>query len=179
MWSSGPISQGQFSGKAWREQVITRQPAAEKRFTVACPMPRLAPVKRSVRRWWLECEVGMDVNPHACRVGKVVCDDPSAWARRAHNFAHAERMLQRAPLPSPRGHPQSWDNPVSSRIKPRLVPGLTESCTAELDPIMQSERSILPELHDQGPEAIARRRSRNGTSHEFRSVERNRSLEGM
>ena len=35
MWSSGPISQGQFSGNGWREQVITRQPAAENRLTVA------------------------------------------------------------------------------------------------------------------------------------------------
>jgi len=123
----------------------------------------------------------MGVNPNACRVGKIVCDDPSAWARRAHDFAHAERMSQRAPLPSLRGHPQSWDNPLSSRIKPRLAPGLTESCAAELDPIMQPERPILPELHDQGQEAIAGpiRRSRNGTSHEFRSVERNRPLEGV
>src|SRR3954469_12865768 len=57
MWSSGPISQGQFSGNAWREQVITRQPAAEKRFTVAWPMPRLAPVSRSARRGWLSCVI--------------------------------------------------------------------------------------------------------------------------
>ena len=34
---------------------MTRQPAAEKRFTVACPMPRLAPVSSSVRRGWLVC----------------------------------------------------------------------------------------------------------------------------
>src|SRR5918998_985137 len=53
MWSSGPASHGQFSGNGWREQVITRQPAAEKRFTVACPMPRLAPVRSSVRRAWV------------------------------------------------------------------------------------------------------------------------------
>src|SRR5262245_55997195 len=55
MWSSGPISHGQFSGNGCREQVMTRQPAAEKRFTVAWPMPRLAPVSRSVRRGWLVC----------------------------------------------------------------------------------------------------------------------------
>ena len=48
MWSSGPISQGQFSGKAWREQVMTRQPAEAKRLTVAWPMPREAPVRISV-----------------------------------------------------------------------------------------------------------------------------------
>ena len=68
MWSSGPISHGQFSGNGWREQVITRQPAAEKRFTVACPMPRLAPVSRSARRGWLECDVGMKV-----QIPKVGC----------------------------------------------------------------------------------------------------------
>jgi len=49
-WSSGPASHGQFSGNGCREQVRTRQPAAEKRLTVAWPMPRLAPVRRSVRR---------------------------------------------------------------------------------------------------------------------------------
>ena len=49
IWSSGPAAQGQFSGKAWREQVITRQPALEKRFTVAWPMPREAPVRIRVR----------------------------------------------------------------------------------------------------------------------------------
>jgi hypothetical protein len=59
MWSSGPISHGQFSGNGWREQVMTRQPAAEKRFTVACPMPRLAPVSSKARRGWFECDVGM------------------------------------------------------------------------------------------------------------------------
>src|ERR1041384_7116333 len=40
---------------------MTRQPAAEKRFTVACPMPRLAPVNRSVRRGWLD-EFGIDLS---------------------------------------------------------------------------------------------------------------------
>src|SRR6188474_309052 len=50
MWSSGPASHGQLSGKGCREQVMTRQPAEEKRITVAWPMPRLAPVRSSVRR---------------------------------------------------------------------------------------------------------------------------------
>ena len=67
MWSSGPISHGQFSGKAWREQVITRQPAAEKRFTVAWPMPRLAPVSSSVRRGWLVLEFGISALTDTCR----------------------------------------------------------------------------------------------------------------
>src|SRR5262249_48675953 len=50
MWSSGPASHGHSSGNACREQVITRHPAEEKRITVACPMPRLAPVRSRVRR---------------------------------------------------------------------------------------------------------------------------------
>ena len=50
MWSSGPAGQGQFSGNAWREQVITRHPSREKRLTVAWPMPRLAPVSSRVLR---------------------------------------------------------------------------------------------------------------------------------
>src|ERR1700732_839651 len=53
MWSSGLAPHGHCSGKGWREQVMTRQPAAEKRLTVAWPMPRLAPVRSNVRRGWL------------------------------------------------------------------------------------------------------------------------------
>jgi hypothetical protein len=40
---------------------MTRQPAAEKRFTVAWPMPRLAPVSRSVRRGWFAGVVGIPI----------------------------------------------------------------------------------------------------------------------
>jgi hypothetical protein len=60
MWSSGPAPHGQTSGKACREQVMTRQPAEENRIAVAWPMPRLAPVKSSVRRGALD-EEGMQV----------------------------------------------------------------------------------------------------------------------
>jgi hypothetical protein len=42
---------------------MTRQPAAENRFTVAWPMPRLAPVNSRARRGWFECGVGMNVGP--------------------------------------------------------------------------------------------------------------------
>jgi hypothetical protein len=38
---------------------MTRQPAAENRFTVAWPMPRLAPVSNSVRRGSLVFEVAI------------------------------------------------------------------------------------------------------------------------
>ena len=52
---------GSLPGKACREQVMTRQPAEEKRITVAWPMPRLAPVRSSVRRGALD-EEGMSVS---------------------------------------------------------------------------------------------------------------------
>jgi hypothetical protein len=34
-----------------------------------------------------------------CRVGKIVCRAAAAWARRAHDFAHADGSC-RAPLPT-------------------------------------------------------------------------------
>src|SRR5579863_642391 len=60
MWSSGPAPHGHSSGKGWREQVRTRQPAEEKRIAVACPMPRLPPVSSIVRRGPLWAEVAME-----------------------------------------------------------------------------------------------------------------------
>ncbi len=47
---------------------MTRQPALEKRLTVAWPMPRLAPVSSRVRRGWFWFEVGMtDAVPGCAR----------------------------------------------------------------------------------------------------------------
>src|SRR5258708_7921792 len=40
---------------------MTRQPAAEKRFTVAWPMPRLAPVSSRARRGWLSWGVTIGI----------------------------------------------------------------------------------------------------------------------
>ncbi len=34
-----------------------------------------------------------------CRVGKIVCCTVAAWARRVHDFAHADRPIS-APLPT-------------------------------------------------------------------------------
>ncbi len=48
-------------GEGMREQVRTRQPAEEKRITVAWPMPRLAPVRSIVRRGALADEVDKTV----------------------------------------------------------------------------------------------------------------------
>src|SRR5947209_5653336 len=128
MWSSGPISHGQFSGNPWREQVITRHPAAEKRFTVACPMPRLAPVSSSVRRGWLDWLLGIRY----------------------------------------------------SRVHAHLGPRLTERGAAELDAVVQAERTVVPELHRDRHDAVAGpvRRARHGAKRVFRRIERDRLLEG-
>jgi hypothetical protein len=50
---------------------MTRQPAEEKRITVACPMPRLAPVKSSVRRGPLWAEVAINVLSFSVMPGLV------------------------------------------------------------------------------------------------------------
>src|SRR5437868_13054991 len=61
---------------------MTRQPAAEKRFTVAWPMPRLAPVSSRARRGWLEWEVGIS---HQIRMRCCMLDDfavrRSSWVK--------------------------------------------------------------------------------------------------
>src|SRR5579862_5525679 len=88
MWSSGPAAQGQFSGNAWREQVITRQPALAKRLTVAWPMPRLAPVKISVRRSWLLWLIPRTLAQYAPKTQRAT-QSGGKYARRryAHQFS--------------------------------------------------------------------------------------------
>jgi hypothetical protein len=44
-----PPGHGQSALKGWRDTVMTRQPPALNFFTVAWPMPRLAPVSTKVR----------------------------------------------------------------------------------------------------------------------------------
>ena len=48
-WFLSPPGHGQSTLKGWRDTVITRQPPALNFFTVAWPMPRLAPVSTRVR----------------------------------------------------------------------------------------------------------------------------------
>ena len=48
-WFFSPPGHGQSTLKGWRDTVITRQPLALNFFTVAWPMPRLAPVSTRVR----------------------------------------------------------------------------------------------------------------------------------
>ena len=48
-WFFAPPSHGQRGSKGWRERVSTRQPASLNVFTVAWPMPRLAPVSNRTR----------------------------------------------------------------------------------------------------------------------------------
>src|SRR5262249_992017 len=104
---SGPASQGQFSGNGCREHVMTRQPAAEKRLTVAWPMPRLAPVSSNVRRGWFACKL---------------CMPFLEW------FLVSEQV------------------DASLRVEPRLVPWRVRALAFELEAIVQSKRSLLPEF---------------------------------
>src|SRR5262245_1714844 len=86
---------------------MTRQPAAEKRFTVAWPIPRLAPVSSRARRGWFEC---------GCDVGMAY---------------------------------------VSSWVKTRLAPRGARGVAAKLDPVVQPERPVVPELDRQRGQTIA------------------------
>src|SRR5262245_34502964 len=104
---------------------MTRQPALEKRLTVAWPMPRLAPVRSRVRRGSLMCVVGMvDITAFSSGV------DPG-W------------------------HQENATKKKISRIEPRLGPRRVEPLAPELDAVMQPKRPVLPELHDHGHDPVA------------------------
>src|SRR4051794_39363448 len=80
-----------------------------------------------------------------------------------------------------RGHFLHSTARCASRIKARLTPWLTRCVAAELNAIMQTERPILPELHDQRHEPVAGpiRGAGNSTEREFGGRERDGLLEGM
>src|SRR3712207_6686577 len=117
-WSPGPISQGQFSGKACREQVMTRQPAAENRLTVAWPMPRLAPVSSMTRRPWFE-------------VGAAK-RSPSGLEEAGRYAARLRKAMRRVLT-------------TLSGIEPALAPAL--AILLEQHAVVQPKRPVLPELH--------------------------------
>src|SRR5260370_24825021 len=109
---------------------MTRQPAEEKRITVACPMPRLAPVRSSVRRGVLLDEVGINgfsfspSCPALCRASSLT-------------FSRRRRKTWMAGT-SPAMTPTLW-------IKPRLGPWLIRPRAAELDAVVQAGRAVGPE----------------------------------
>src|SRR5262249_53551395 len=125
IWSSGPIAHGQFSGKACREQVMTRHPAAAKRLTVAWPIPRLAPVRSSVRRGWFE----------AGGVGMAL----TLWALLGF-FRHY--IGARIPV-------------LVLRIKARFRPRGPDIRPAKLNAVMQPERPLVPEFDHAGRQSVA------------------------
>lgn len=84
-----------------------RQPAAEKRFTVACPMPRLAPVKMMVFRSpacvglreggrWLGMGEVLEKGPHLIIESRGrKCDLPFG-ALSTDRIAGLEKMVRRS-----------------------------------------------------------------------------------
>ena len=132
---------------------MTRQPAAEKRFTVAWPMPRLAPVSSSARRGWFDCGVTMKSNPKTRAHAKAVC------------AAVEMETAARSRVASVAQGPSNGRESLISRIQPRLAPGCARCLAPELDAVVQPERPVLPELDRQRHEAVAGpvRRPRHGS----------------
>src|SRR5260370_21874589 len=123
---------------------MTRQPAEEKRITVACPMPRLAPVRSSVRRGVL-AEFGMNGSLYLRHAGHCAGHPGLTFSRRRRKTWMAGT--------SPAMTPTLW-------IKPRLGPWLIRPRAAEFDAVVQAERAVVPELElgrQNAPAAPARR----------------------
>src|SRR3954453_6744530 len=123
IWSSGPASQGQSSGNGCREQVITRQPAEEKRIPVAWPMPRLAPVRSSVRRGALDDE---GIN------GSLVLCHARFRARHPRLFGPVGNQ-------DVVGRDKPCRDHLSLGIKPYLGPRAVRRVAAEFDAVVQAE----------------------------------------
>src|SRR5262249_59210241 len=69
----------------------------------------------------------------------------------------------------------------ASGIETRLAPGPVERFTPELEPVMQAERALLPELDQEWSQAVAGPvwRSWDRADCEFCGVKRDRLLEGV
>src|SRR6266404_6255885 len=134
IWSSGPASHGQSSGKGCREQVMTRQPAEEKRITVAWPIPRLAPVSSSVRRGALDEEGinGSLVPRHARLCRASTCSD----LLETRTWMAGKRAWRLSPAMTVQ----------VSGVEPHFTPAFGRSIAAKFDAVVQAERSVMPEL---------------------------------
>src|SRR2546430_17469968 len=136
MWSSGPAPHGQISGKAWREQVMTRQPAEENRIAVAWPMPRLAPVRSSVRRGAFD-EEGIQVLSLSVMPGLSRASTSCRIERKSWMAGSSYTKTRFALWPGHDDH---------SGIEPHLGPGLCRRIAAEFDGGVQAERAGVPAL---------------------------------
>src|SRR5262245_3557957 len=168
MWSSGPASHGQFSGNGWREQVMTRQPAAEKRLTVAWPIPRLAPVRSSVRRGWLAGWFGMTV----FRTESSRLPGSSEPASRLVGYAWSHFLSENR---CPR-----FRKMLLSRIEARLAPRAVRGVAGEFHALVQAERAVVPELDHHRHDAVAAPvgRARHCADGVFGGIERDRLFQG-
>src|SRR5438105_15433518 len=117
---------------------MTRQPALEKRITVAWPMPRLAPVRSSVRRGVL-AEFGINGSLVLCHAGlvpgihvfKLVASNDVDG--RGIQYNGALRALARP------GRLTLW-------IKPGLGPWLARRRAAKFEAVVQAKRPVVPEF---------------------------------
>src|SRR6266702_4682383 len=143
---------------------MTRQPAEEKRIAVAWPMPRLAPVRSSVRRGALEVDdEGMS--------GSLVL-------RHARPCAGHPRL----PVELRKKDVDGRDEPGHddrSGIEPQFGPGLCWRLAAEFDAVVQAERTIVPEFKVRGRDAPAAPpgRARHLADHKFGGDQSDRLLE--
>src|ERR1700704_199227 len=109
---------------------MTRQPALEKRITVACPMPRLAPVRSSVRRGVL-AEFGIN--------GSLVL----RHARPCAGHPRLEACCEQDVDGGGEGGP------------PPLNPWRTRRPAGEFDAVVRAEGGVVPELDRRGRDAPA------------------------
>src|SRR6185312_13483452 len=140
---------------------MTRQPAAEKRFTVACPIPRLAPVSSSVRRGWFGC--GAVVMPFT-----LPYFDPATFDLQT--LASESRPCRLSAL----------DRARRSGVKPRFAPRRAALGAAELDALVQPEWAVLPEFdgHWNDPKPRPIRRPGHAADGIFGGIARDGLLEG-
>src|ERR1700682_1988329 len=101
---------------------MTRQPALEHRIAVAWPMPRLAPVRSSVRRGALDED---DIN------GSLVLRVMPGHVPGIHVFGPIRSSAMTVSV---------------SGIEPDFAPGLRRRIAAEFDAVVQAERTVVPEF---------------------------------
>src|SRR3954469_457217 len=118
---------------------MTRQPALENRIAVAWPMPRLAPVKISVRRGALE-DVGITWFSRSSSCPALCRASTSSDCTKLRRWMAGTLGQRRAPHLCP-----AMTVRVSG-IESHLGPRLERWIAAEFDAVVQAERTVVPEF---------------------------------